>query len=64
MFGAILSGALPDVQGTFALAGWQWVFIATVVPAVLLTGAVLKWLPNSPRSIQELERRVHHAARS
>jgi Major Facilitator Superfamily len=54
MFGSILSGALLDLQGTLGLAGWQWVFIATGVPAMLLTGAVLKWLPNSPHDARFL----------
>jgi MFS family permease len=54
MFGSILSGAVLDLQGTLGLAGWQWVFIATGVPAMLLTGAVLKWLPNSPHDARFL----------
>lgn len=54
MLGAIISGALLDLQGTLGLAGWQWVFIATAGPAFLLTGAVLKWLPDSPRDARFL----------
>ena len=54
MLGAIISGALLDLQGTLGLAGWQWVFIATAGPAILLTGAVLKWLPDSPRDARFL----------
>jgi MFS family permease len=48
MSGAVLSGTLLDLPGTWGMAGWQWVFIATGVPAILLTLAVLLFLPNDP----------------
>jgi MFS family permease len=48
MFGSLVSGALLDLDGTFGLSGWQWVFIATGLPAVVLTPIVLAFLPNVP----------------
>ncbi|MBU1345438.1 MAG: MFS transporter [Alphaproteobacteria bacterium] len=46
--GALIGGALLDMDGLFGLAGWQWVFIATGVPAVLLAPYVLLRLPDGP----------------
>jgi sugar phosphate permease len=48
MFGALASGPLLDLHGLFGLSGWQWVFIITGAPAVLLGAVVLLWLPNRP----------------
>src|ERR1019366_4213024 len=38
-----------DLNGTFGLAGWQWVFLATGIPPVILTIVTLWYLPDSPR---------------
>lgn len=46
--GAMVGGALLDLHGLLGLAGWQWVFLATGVPAVLMTPYVLWKLPNGP----------------
>ena len=46
--GAVLGGLLLDLDGLMGLAGWQWVFLATGAPAVLLTPYVLWKLPNGP----------------
>lgn len=48
--GALIGGALLDMDGLLGLEGWQWVFIATGVPAVLLAPYVLWRLPNGPES--------------
>lgn len=48
--GAVIGGALLDMDGLFGLAGWQWVFIATGLPAVLLAPYVLWRLPNGPET--------------
>jgi MFS family permease len=48
MFGSLVSGALLDLDGTLGLSGWQWVFIATGFPAIVLTPIVLAFLPNVP----------------
>jgi nitrate/nitrite transporter NarK len=39
---------LLDLDGTLGLSGWQWVFIATGFPAIVLTPIVLAFLPNEP----------------
>jgi MFS family permease len=46
--GAVVGGLLLDLDGLLGLAGWQWVFLATGAPAVLLTPYVLWKLPNGP----------------
>jgi MFS family permease len=48
MVGSAIGGALLDLGGLGGLAGWQWVFIATGVPAVLLGPYVLWKLPSAP----------------
>jgi MFS family permease len=48
MFGALASGPLLDMHGLFGLSGWQWVFIVTGAPAMLLGFLVLALLPSSP----------------
>ncbi|MBW8858692.1 MAG: MFS transporter, partial [Caulobacter sp.] len=46
--GAMVGGALLDLHGLGGLAGWQWVFLVTGVPAVLLAPYVLWRLPDGP----------------
>lgn len=46
--GAAIGGLLLGLDGTLALAGWQWVFLVTGMPAVLLAPYVLWRLPNGP----------------
>jgi ACS family tartrate transporter-like MFS transporter len=46
MMGA-LSGWLLDLDGLANLRGWQWLFLAEGMPAVILGIAVLRFLPNS-----------------
>lgn len=46
--GAVIGGLLLDLDQVMGLAGWQWVFIATGLPAVLLAPVVLLWLPSRP----------------
>jgi MFS family permease len=46
--GSLIGGPLLDLDGLFGLAGWQWVFIVTGAPPVMLTFFVLKYLPSSP----------------
>jgi MFS family permease len=46
--GAVVGGALLDLDGFAGLAGWQWVFLVTGVPAVLLAPYVLWKLPDGP----------------
>ena len=46
--GAPICGSLLDLDGTFGLHGWQWVFLATGVPAVLMGVVTLFVLPDGP----------------
>ncbi len=46
--GSAIGGALLDLDQVWGLAGWQWVFVATGLPAVLLSPFVLFYLPNHP----------------
>ncbi|HTM30712.1 MAG TPA: MFS transporter, partial [Vicinamibacterales bacterium] len=48
MFGSLLSGPLLDLNGALGLAGWQWIFIATGVPAVLIGIAAYFFLIDEP----------------
>ncbi len=52
--GGPLSGALLTLDGAGGLAGWQWLFLLEGVPAVLLGGVVLRYLPNGPRDARWL----------
>lgn len=46
--GSLIGGALLELGGLGGLAGWQWVFLATGAPAVLLVPVVLMALPSTP----------------
>ncbi|PNU03506.1 MFS transporter [Novosphingobium guangzhouense] len=46
--GAGLGGLLLELDGVGGLRGWQWVFIATAVPALLQVPLVLTRLPRRP----------------
>jgi MFS family permease len=46
--GAAVGGLLLGMDGFLGLAGWQWVFLVTGMPAVLLAPYVLWRLPNGP----------------
>jgi len=46
--GAPINGSLLDLDGTLGLRGWEWVFLATGVPAVLMGIVTLFVLPDSP----------------
>jgi ACS family tartrate transporter-like MFS transporter len=43
-----LAGALLNLQGRLSLAGWQWLFLAEGLPAVILSVIFLAYLPNTP----------------
>lgn len=46
--GAPICGSLLDLDGTLGLHGWQWVFLATGIPAVLMGVVTLYVLPDGP----------------
>jgi ACS family tartrate transporter-like MFS transporter len=43
-----VAGALLGLQGKLGLAGWQWLFLAEGLPAVLLSFAFFFFLPDTP----------------
>lgn len=53
--GAMLGGALLDLDGLLDVAGWRWVFLVTGAPAVLLAPYVLWRLPNGPEQAPWLD---------
>lgn len=48
LVGAPLNGVLLSIHGALGLDGWQWIFIGTGIPAVLLIFPVIFWLPDTP----------------
>jgi ACS family tartrate transporter-like MFS transporter len=48
------AGALLGLNGTFGLAGWRWLFLIEGLPAVLLSVAIFKLLPDDPASAKWL----------
>ena len=54
VIGGPLSGALLTLDGRSGLAGWQWLFLLEGLPAVVLGGVVLLYLPNGPRDARWL----------
>lgn len=56
MFGSLVSGPLLDLNGVLGLRGWQWIFIATGVPAVLIGIAVYLFLTDEPARATFLSR--------
>lgn len=58
IIGAPVSGWIIDAtDGTLGLAGWQWMFILTGLPAVVLAFVVLKVLPDGPADARWLTQR-------
>jgi MFS family permease len=51
---APIGGALLDLDGLLGLHGWQWVFLVTGFPALLMSVVVLKVLPDTPREAKFL----------
>jgi sugar phosphate permease len=49
MFGSLFGGLLLNLDGVLGFGGWQWVFIATGIPAVVLFGLIVRYLPNGPQ---------------
>jgi ACS family tartrate transporter-like MFS transporter len=48
VIGAPLSSALLRLDGAWDLRGWQWLFMAEGLPAVVLAPIVLRWLTERP----------------
>jgi len=49
-----LAGVLLNLQGRMGLAGWQWLFLAEGMPAVILSAVFLFYLPNTPNDAKWL----------
>jgi ACS family tartrate transporter-like MFS transporter len=47
-FGAPMSTGLMELNGTWGLAGWKWMYLAEAVPTVLLGIAVLFYVTDRP----------------
>jgi len=43
-----VAGWLMGLQGTFGLAGWQWLFLIEGLPAALFSFVILSMLPDGP----------------
>ena len=48
--GAPLGGMLLDLDGLYGYAGWEWVFLATGVPAVIAGIVTFFYLPGNPQT--------------
>lgn len=46
--GAPLGGVLLDLNGLYGMAGWQWVFLVTGVPAIIAGIITFFYLPDLP----------------
>jgi MFS family permease len=57
MVGSLVGGWLLSLNGVWGLAGWQWVFIATGLPAVLVGITVFRLLPASYKEARFLTAR-------
>ena len=62
MLGSLVGGWLLSLDGAFGLAGWQWVFVATGLPAVLVALVVFKILPASLHEARFLDAREKQIA--
>ena len=54
MIGAPINGSLLSMHGFMGLEGWQWLFLATGVLALLLIAPVLLWFPQGPEQARFL----------
>jgi sugar phosphate permease len=52
--GAPIGGSLLDLDGLLGLAGWEWVFLATGVPAVVAGIVTLFYLDDTPEKAKFL----------
>jgi MFS family permease len=57
MFGSLFGGLLLNLDGVLGLGGWQWVFIATGLPAVVLFALIVSYLPNGPQDAHFINQR-------
>ena len=48
MIGAPISGLIFNLEGTWGLRGWQWMFIIEALPALAMSVAVYFYLTDWP----------------
>jgi MFS family permease len=53
--GAVIGGLLLDADGTLHLRGWQWVFLMTAIPAIVMGIVTLVILPSTPEDAKFLQ---------
>ena len=54
VLGSPVSGALLEMHGLLGLSGWQWMFIAEAVPALILGVVVLFYMTDRPEKAKWL----------
>ncbi|USW57174.1 Putative major facilitator superfamily, MFS transporter superfamily [Septoria linicola] len=54
-FSGLLASGIGFMNGVGGLRGWQWLFIWTGMPAVILGVAVWLWMPNYPQDCTFLD---------
>jgi MFS family permease len=64
-FSGLIASGISFLNGKANLAGWQWLFILTGIPAVLFGIVVWIWMPNYPSDAKFLteEERIFAVAR-
>lgn len=61
VLGGPISGFILGMDGVVALHGWQWLFLIEGLPACILAGVVLRFLPDGPHAagfLSETERQT------
>jgi len=61
MISGPLSGYLLAASGILGLRGWQWIFLSTGLPAIVVAVLILRFLPDRPEDARFLsaEERAH-----
>lgn len=54
MVGAVIGGLLLDADGLLNLRGWQWVFLMTALPAIIMGVVAFFILPSGPETAKFL----------
>ena len=57
MVGAVIGGLLLDADGLLNLRGWQWVFLMTALPAIIMGVVAFFILPSGPEQREIPDRR-------
>jgi ACS family tartrate transporter-like MFS transporter len=60
VLGSPVSGALLEMHGMLGLLGWQWMFIAEALPALVLGVVVLFYMTDRPEQASWLSERERH----